>query len=154
MRASEPINNKPPELGGPMSAFECPQLIPCAAGIGDGGPEGIAISVSSASPASNRASSASGSYITPTGIFGKCGCSHERSRLLDRADVNLELHAISIGIGVIDRQGGAMVDWPVRHDPGALQARVGVHQLAHILISVGDVVDADLSPVIARRAAG
>src|SRR5918993_3719152 len=44
------------------------QVIPCAAGIGDGGPAGIASSDSSCSPASNRLSRASGSYNTPTGF--------------------------------------------------------------------------------------
>ena len=47
--------------------------MPCAAGIGEGLPAGMASSVSSASPAWNRASNASGSYITPTGFSPKPG---------------------------------------------------------------------------------
>ena len=44
------------------------QPIPCAAGIGDGSPAGWARSVSSASPPRHRATKASGSNITSTGL--------------------------------------------------------------------------------------
>src|SRR5437763_400453 len=98
----------------------------CAAGIGEGGPLGITSSVSSGSPALNRARRASGSYLTPTGFSANAGvrmravaCSTRwQQRRVLWADTYLLGEVDVLPLGVFDATCSAMAQGPNRLERG------------------------------------
>jgi len=60
--------------------------------------------------------------------------------------IDLQLHLIAVGIGVVHRHRHAVMDAPIGQDALVLELDVVLDQVVDAAVGVGDVVDADRAP--------